>query len=119
MSNTIQYSQPTPTLGILDGDPIAQLPVDQTPPNPTEIQIIDTLFKKHRRTMDIVFEEAKDALVVALLVILFCLPHVDNMIKKFLPVTDRSPYILALVKGLVALTLFWLFKHFYLSRKTS
>jgi hypothetical protein len=119
MSSTIQYSQPAPAPSIPVGDPISQLPVDQTPPNPTEIQIIDTLFKKHRRTMDIVFDEAKDSLLVALLVILVCLPQVDVTIRKFLPITDRSPYILVLVKGLVAAVLFWLTKYFYLSRKSS
>ena len=119
MSSSVNYTQPAPTPSIPDGDPIAQLPVDQTPPNPTEVQIIDTLFKKHRRTMDIVFDEVKDTLIVAFLVILFCLPRVDTMIKNFLPVTDRSPYILVILKGLVAAVLFWLVKHSYLSRKSS
>lgn len=119
MSSTIQYSQPAPAPSIPDGDSITQLPVDQTPPNPTEIQIIDTLFKKHRVTMDIIFDEAKEALIVALLVMLFCLPQIDVMIIKFLPVAERSPYILVVVKGLVAAALFWLMKHYYLSRKSS
>lgn len=115
-SQSIQSDQPILTLNS-HGDSIAQLPVDQTTPNYDELQIIDTLFKKNRKTMDIVFEEAKDAMIVALLVILFCLPKVDDMIKNFLPITVNSPYILALVKGLGVASLFWLVKYFYLSRK--
>ena len=79
---SIQYGQPEPSLSFQAGDPIAQLPVDKTPPNMNEIHIIDTLFKKHRRTIDVIFEEAKDALIVGLLIITFCLPQVDTIIKK-------------------------------------
>lgn len=110
MSN---YNQPQ-----TGGDLIAKLPVDQIPPSSHEIQIIDTLFKKHRDTMDIIFEESKDSFLVALLVIVSCLPQIDSMIKKSLPVTERSPYILLLVKGLVTGALFWLIKYFFLSRKS-
>ncbi|MEY3120005.1 MAG: hypothetical protein RL548_362, partial [Bacteroidota bacterium] len=58
MSNQVYYNQPTqiePSLNQqkLDGDPISQLPVDQNPSNPHEIQLINTLFKKNRKTMDI------------------------------------------------------------------
>ncbi len=100
-----------------DGDPITQLPIDQQQPSPYEVQIIDTLFKKHKGTMDIMFEEAKDSIIVVLIMILFCLPQIDIMIQKFLPITHKSPYILMLIKGLTAGVIFWLLKHFYLSRK--
>jgi hypothetical protein len=119
MSSTVQYNQPAPSLGVPVGDPISQLPVDQTPPNNNELQIIDTLFKKHRGAMDLVFDESKDALLVAILVILFCLPQVNAIIIRIIPAAERSPYILVLIKGLVAAALFWLIKHFYLSRKSS
>ena len=115
---SIQYGQPTPSISLQAGDPIAQLPVDQTPPNINEIHIIDTLFKKHRRMMDVVFEEAKDALIVGLLIITFCLPQIDTIISKILPMTQKSPYFLLLAKGLFASILYWLIKHFYLSRKS-
>jgi len=100
-----------------DGDLITQLPIDQHQPTPHEVQIIDTLFKKHKGTMDVMFEEAKDSIIVALVIILFCLPQVDATIQKLLPITHKSPYILMLIKALAAGVLFWLLKHFYLSRK--
>ena len=115
---SIQYGQPEPSLSFQAGDPIAQLPVDKTPPNMNEIHIIDTLFKKHRRTIDVIFEEAKDALIVGLLIITFCLPQVDTIISKILPMTQKSMYFLLLSKGLLAAILYWFIKHFYLSRKS-
>jgi len=115
MNNNVQYTQ----LGNKQetGDSINQLPVDQTQPNPTEIQIIDALFKKHPGTMEVFFNEAKDSFIVSVLVIFFCLSQIDVIIKKILPISENSPYIFALIKGLLAGILFWFIKHFYLSRK--
>jgi hypothetical protein len=113
MTSSIQYSQPT-----TGGDLISQLPVDRNPPLPSEVHIIDTLFQKHRGTMDIIFEEAKDSVLVAALVIIACLPQIDSMINKFLPISINSPYFLLLAKGLSAAIIYWLLKHFYLSRKS-
>ena len=99
------------------GDPIAQLPVDQNPPSNHELEIINTLFQKHRGAMDVVVEESKDSFLVAILVIIFSLPQLTTLINKWLPITSTSPYILLLVKGVAAAVLFWLIKHFYLARK--
>lgn len=118
---SIQYNKNTPqpaAMQMLGGDPIAKLPIDKTPPSQNEIHIIDSLFKKHRRTMDVIFEEAKGAIIVGLLVVLFCLPNIDTIIQKFLPITQKSLYFLLLVKGLIASVIYWLVKHFYLSRKS-
>jgi len=118
---SIQYNKNTPqpaAMQMLAGDPIAQLPIDKTPPSQNEIHIIDSLFKKHRRTMDVIFEEAKGAIIVGLLVVLFCLPNIDTIIQKFLPITQKSLYFLLFFKGLIAAVLYWLIKHFYLSRKS-
>ena len=69
--------------------------------------------------MDIVLDEAKDALLIALLVIISCLPQLDKLLQKFIPLTEKSPYILFLIKGLIAGGLYWLIKHFYLSKKST
>lgn len=117
---SIQYNNPTSamTMQMPTGDPIAKLPVDKTPPSQNEIHIIDSLFKKHRSTMDVIFEEAKSSIIVGLLVIMFCLPHIDTIVQKILPITQKSVYFLLFVKGLLASFIYWLLKHFYLSRKT-
>ena len=113
MTSSIQYSQPLAT-----GDQIAHLPVDKNPPLPNEVHIIDPLFKKHRGAMDLIFEEAKDSVIVAALVTLACLPQIDAMIFKLVPISQTSPYFLLLAKGLIAGFMYWLLKHFYLSRST-
>lgn len=113
---SVQYTQPSTVPS--SGDPIAQLPVDQTPPTNTEVQIIDTLFKKHRGTMDVIVEESKDALLVAVLIILLSVPPVNGLMNKLLPITTTSPYVAILIKGLLGAVIFWLVKHFYLSRKS-
>ena len=113
MTSSIQYSQP-----LAGGDPIKNLPVDKNPPLPNEINIIDTLFKKHRSTMDVIFEEAKDSVLVAALVVLACMPQIDVFIHKIVPMSKTSPYFLLLAKGLIAAFIFLLLKHFYLSRNS-
>jgi len=114
MSASGQYIQPRL---IASGDPIFQLPVDQTPPLPNELHIVDTLFKKHRKTMDVIFEEAKYSIFVALLVMIACLPNVDLIINKMLPATQNVLYFSLLAKGVVAGIIYWIVKHFYLSQK--
>ena len=114
---SVQYTQQGGN--IPTGDSIAQLPVDQNPPSPNEIQIIDTLFKKHRSNMEIIMDEAKDSVLAGILVILFSLPQIDNLITKFISAAEKSFYILVLIKGIIAIVAFWLIKYFYLSRKTS
>jgi hypothetical protein len=115
---SIQYQQNAPSMSFQAGDPISQLPVDKNPPNINEIHIIDTLFKKHRKTMDVILEEAKDAIIVGLLIIGFCLPQVDNIINKILPISQKSLYFLLAIKGILASIIYWFIKHFYLSRKS-
>ncbi len=101
----------------MTGDPIAQLPVDQDPPNNNEIEIVNALFKKNRGVFETIVEDSKDALFAGILVILFSLPQIDVLVNKIVPATAKSPYITVLVKGLIAAAMFWLVKYFYLSRK--
>jgi uncharacterized membrane protein YbjE (DUF340 family) len=101
------------------GDPIAQLPVDQSQPTSNELQIVNTLFTTHKNIMDTIVEEAKDSLLIGFLFIVFSLPVIDNLIKRVLPMSEKSSYILIAIKALAVMALYWLIKHFYLSRKTS
>lgn len=106
----------TPRTQTQVGDPITQLPVDQEPLNSSEVEIVNTLFKENRSTLDKIVGDSKDALFVGVLVILFSLPQVDLLINKLVPSTAKSPYITVLVKGLIAVAMFWIIKYFYLSR---
>ena len=98
------------------GDTLAQLPVDETPPTNNEVQVVETLFKKHPKEMNSLFNELKDPALVAILVIAISLKQVEDLIKRFIPPADKSPYLLVLIKGLIVAVLYWLIKHFYLSR---
>ena len=117
--NDIQYNN-QPLSKDFDGDLINQIPSDQTQPSYNEIQLVNTLFKEHRHTLNTVFKESQDAILAGLLFVAFTtIPNLDDNIKKFVPVTNNSPYFLIIVKAIAVTCLFWLIKHFYLSRKNS
>lgn len=101
-----------------NSDLISDLPVDKNEPTKTEIQIVDTIFKKHKKTMNSIFSEAKESIIVGILFVIFSIPAVDSLIKRFIPAANNSTYILLLIKILFIMILFWVLKHFYLSRKT-
>ena len=99
------------------GDPISSLPIDKNPPKPSEIQIIDTLFKKHKGSMISIATELKEPIIIAILFITFSLPSLNQIIKNFVPLVENSPFILLIVKAIGLAFIFWLIKHFYLSKK--
>ena len=118
MSN-IQYSQGTSTIQEgYGGDSIARLPVDQSQPSNNELYIVNSLFTKHKSTMDALVAESKDSLIIGLLFIIFSLPTLDSLIKRILPIAEKSPYILVAIKAIAVMALYWLIKHFYLSRNS-
>jgi len=98
------------------GDPISNLPVDKNQPSGQELQIVNTLFSQHKGSMDSLAEEGKDLLIIAFLIILFSLPQADSLFNKFVPVTQKSPYILFSLRAISVVIIYWLIKHFYLSR---
>ncbi len=100
------------------GDPIRQLPVDQLQPTPEELQIVNTIFKTHKTTMDKVIAESKDALLVGVLFIALSLPQADDLVNKYIPISTTSTYMTLLIKALAIIIFYWVFKYFYLSRKS-
>jgi hypothetical protein len=77
-------------------DSLLNLPTDKIPPSQSELQIVNTLFH-HKKEINNIFLEAKESLVVGIIFLLFSIPQVDNLIQKFLPVTQNSSYILLLI----------------------
>ena len=116
MSNIFQYNNQK-NLELLGGDVISQLPADTTQPSQHEMQIINTLFKNHQSEMNNIASEFKDAIFVGLLFLLLSNSVVDNLVTRFIPVASTSPYILLGIKTAIIIVLFWLLKHYYLSRK--
>jgi len=100
-------------------DPIAALPTDKHEPTPSELHVINTLFNddSNKKSMSAIFIEAKESLIVGILFVILSIPQIDTLINKILPITEKSSYILLLVKVLIIMLLFWLVKHFYLAKK--
>jgi hypothetical protein len=100
-----------------NSDVITSLPVDANPPSQDEVKILDVLFHKQKGTMEKIFSESKDVLIVGLLYILFSIPQIDSFIIKFIPSAETSIYILLSVKALIFMIAFFILKNWYLCRK--
>lgn len=98
------------------GDPIVQLPVDQTPMTDGDLQLVNALFKNNRGRLNNIYEGSKDALIAGVLFAIFSLDQVSNLVKRCVSSAENSPYILILVKAILFAVTFWVIKHFYLSR---
>jgi hypothetical protein len=112
MSDPIKYAEP-----IQNADVLSNLPSDKTQPSHNELHIVDTLFKQHGNGINAMVNESKDAVLVGLLFVIFSLPIVDGLVKRFVTPAQNSPYILVGVKALMVMVAYWLVKHFYLSKK--
>lgn len=98
------------------GDIIEQLPSDQTVPSHNEIRIVDSLFQQKKGVVDMILKNTKDILIIGVLFVIFSLPPVDELIKKFFTITATSPYILLGVKALLFMIVYFIVNNFYLSR---
>ena len=96
-------------------DNISDLPTDKNEPSSEELEIVNTLFKTNNNKMYVILNEVKDALLVGILFIIFTLPQIDAFINKFIPFTQKSIYILILIKFFVMIIIYWCIKYF--SRK--
>lgn len=100
----------------IPGDVLTNLPTDQTVPSHNEIQILDTLFKQKQGNIKHILHHSKDVLIVGILFLAVSLPQVDKLLIKFIPSTEKSPYILLLVKSIMMMVLYFVAKNWYLGR---
>jgi hypothetical protein len=98
-------------------DVLSTLPADSYPPSQAEKNIVDTLFTKHKDTMDSVYEESKDSILVGILFIVFSIPQLNDIIYKLVPSAQNSIYITIAIKAAAVMVIYWLVRHYYLSRK--
>lgn len=101
----------------MNSDSISNLPVDKTEPTSDELRIVNTLFKEHKSTMDVIYTEVHDAFIVGVLFVIVSLPQVEEQIHKFFPATVNSIYWNMTAKAVLMMVLYWTIKNFYLSRK--
>lgn len=106
----------SPDLSGGGGDRIDSLPTDQNAPSHDEVKIVDTLFKEKHSTVHKMLTGAKEFVFLFILFVVFSLPQVNIILQKFVPMTE-SPYILAAIKGVVFVIVYFLIKNLYLVRK--
>jgi hypothetical protein len=75
-------------------DNLDVLPTDQNPPSHSEIQIVDTLFKQQQNTIQTILLGFQDIVVIGVIFFIISLPFLDVYIKKFIPSSESSIYIL-------------------------
>jgi hypothetical protein len=97
-----------------NADILDDLPTNKNQPSHNEIKIVDTLFKKHTTSISNITKEFKDSIVFGILFILFSLPQVDELFKKYISVTNSSVYMLILVKAIFFIVALWIIKNYNL-----
>lgn len=98
------------------GDIISMLPLDKSKPSQDEEQIVDILFKEEQGVVNKVLENSKDVLLVGILYTIFSLNCVDEIIKRFIPMTSTSEYILLGIKAVLFMIIYFIFINLVLSR---
>lgn len=125
MQSQVQYTQqppqPTQNMGMQQpvGDVIEQLPADMSVPSHNEIRIVDQLFQQKKGIFDRILGQTKDIVILGGLFIVFSLPFIDNLIKKFVTAAGTSPYILIGIKALLFVFSYFIIKNLYLVRKSN
>jgi hypothetical protein len=100
------------------GDAIDQLPADTSVPSHNEIRIVDQLFQQKKGMFDHILRNTKDIVVLGLLFVIFSLPFLDNLIKRFVTIADTSHYALIVIKALLFVLVYFVIKNIYLVRKS-
>jgi hypothetical protein len=101
----------------VSGDRLDRLPVDEQTVSNNELQILDTLFKKEKGTLERFLDGIRDILVVGLIFIIISLPQLNELIGKFFPTTLNSEYMLIFVKAIIFMVVYFVVKNFCLVRK--
>jgi len=98
-------------------DSINNLPVDNSPPNHDEVQVMNTIFKENISTMDRIVKGLKNVLIVAVILYILLLPQTMNLLEKYLPSTSSSVYLKNLVICVMFVVIFVVVDNFHLSKK--
>lgn len=83
------------------GDPIQNLPVDDSPPSHNEINMINNIFKSNDKNIKNLLTEIKYMIISAALFILFSIPKVDTTIKSLIPYCENNDFFLLIIKAII------------------
>ena len=89
-------------------DAISSLPTDKVLPNRSEVETANQLFTKETSVTDKLLEQGKEASIIFVVVFIISLPQVDSLLTKFIPITNKSPYIAILIKSILATLIIWI-----------
>lgn len=92
-------------------DYLASLPTKSTPMPPHVIQTASALFGEKKKGFSL--SEFKEAIIVGIIILALSLPPVDAFLSKM---CTAGPYVLASLKAVLAVVLYWVINKFYLSR---
>lgn len=95
------------------GDEIESLPNTKTNITVDEINIMNTFFSNN----DKLINDIKEMILLLVLYIIFSINAVDILIKKFIPITNNSIYILYTIKGLIFVISYFLIKNIKFAMK--
>lgn len=101
-----------------NSDLLYNLPTNQISPSAQELSVINKLFSTHGDTTKNLIKEFKNDLFIALLFFVFSLKQIDDLIMKYVPLTQKyPPYFLLIFKSLLFALICWLIKNFWLIKK--
>ena len=98
------------------GDPLTQLPVNDSEPTQVENQFVDILFKEKLSTAQKILHGTRDVLLLGLLFLVISLPQLDTILHKFFPSTVDSPYMLLFIRTLLFMLVYFIVKNLYLAK---
>lgn len=97
-------------------DYIEKLPIDTSEITPTELKIMNTLFSGNNTITQNLKREIKTLIILSTLFVLISLKYVDDIIIKFFPNIENSPYLLLLIKSLLFSITYFIINNFHLIR---
>lgn len=101
-----------PTIG---GDRLTSLPVDQVPPSPEEVHLMEVFFKEKKSKIDQLFHHGKDLIILGLIFVCLSLPQTEILIKKFCPSASSFPTMVA-IKTVLLVFVFAVVQNIYLAK---
>lgn len=99
------------------GDNIAQLPVDSNDnPSPSELHLVQSLFKKNESTISKLFSGLKDIFLLFILFVIFSIPQLNSIIGKIFP-SIETPVMGIIIRGVLFSLAYLIIKNIYRIKK--
>jgi hypothetical protein len=96
----------------IKGDLIESLPEDDSAYNEN---LANVIFKE-QKTVKNVFKELKESIIIALLFVVFSSEQLENIIKNVYPASGNNRITMMVIKCVLVVFFFYLFKNFEFAR---